>query len=79
MPLRPVPIKFTHRVEGESEPRYKGENGKIIIELPQGGTVAVEMYQRDGWPNGIVIRGLNVGIDVQPDASNTLIVKPRGI
>lgn len=77
MPLRPVPIKFTHRIPGEATPRYASENGAIIIEMPQGGTVSVEMFQRDGWPNGIVIRGLNCGIDVQPDASNTLIVKPR--
>lgn len=74
----PIPIAFTHHTfRGDPDPAYKSLGGPIRFTLPDNSVIEIEAYVRPGNPIGLLIRGIDCMLDVEPQASNTIIVKPR--
>jgi DNA (cytosine-5)-methyltransferase 1 len=65
-------------------PLYKARGGVITITLPRDPKssdspprIEIEAYIRSGYPDGLMIRGLDTMLDLQLDCANVVIVKPR--
>jgi hypothetical protein len=78
-----TPLEVVHRRRGDA-PLYKARGGVITITLPRDPKssdspprIEIEAYIRSGYPDGLMIRGLDTMLDLQLDCANVVIVKPR--
>ncbi len=78
LPPPPTPIPFVHIARrSDVDPAYQSTGGALRFTLPDGSTIEVEAYVRPGHPVGLMVRGIDCWLDVEPNASNVVIVKPR--
>ena len=75
-PSDPTPLAFDHRSRGESISEAL-VGGTLRFELPDGNTMEVEGFIRPGNSIGLLIRGLDCYLDIEPQVANVVIVKPR--
>lgn len=80
-----LPLKYRlFKQLGQRWADVEDQGGLLSIELPDTNvpnnlphTIQIELYIRAGYPVGLLVRGIDCALDVQPEVSNTIIIKPR--